>query len=195
MSYSDTKTVKKEFLNFFKIILTLHLTLLGAKLFAADGVGAKAGGVFGYSVPDADNVNPHRMTGIKGSAYVMPSVLSVGVYSFRTSDEEGTGAERFDYSLHGLEGDVHLGDGNMFVGLRYGISKIKAIRGGENVIFSPYHFGLVSGYDYPLFSWLLVGFEGSYLFVKGTNTEQNNVSYDLDHLAILNFLATLQIRL
>jgi hypothetical protein len=87
------------------------------------------------------------------------------------------------------------GTGDTYFGVRFGLAKVKTDESGVDVIFSPYHYGIVAGYDYLLASWLAIGFEGSYLFVDGSNTTTSGTQYEEDDFSTVHFLVTLQLRL
>lgn len=176
------------------------LILLAIALFAALpawGQGSQAGVVYGLSVPDAENTNPYMMVGFKGSARLAP-YFSTGGYYFQ-SDKQGapSATEKFRYSIAGVEAIYHLvnGSGDTYFGVRAGITKIKTNPNLIDSTFSPYHFGIVTGYDYLLYSWLAIGFEGSYLHVERGKTIQNGATIQQDSFNIMSFLASIQIRL
>lgn len=179
------------------VVLSLVLaSVIGGSAMAADR-GAQAGFLYGYSVPDAPNTAPFTLFGVKGSAFLHP-MFSTGGY-FLTSDKQGAPSEteKFRYSLHGVDATLHLpgGGGDTYVGLRVGITKVKTNPGGTDAVFSPYHYGIATGYDYPLFTFLVIGFEGSYLHVQNGKTTQNGTSILYDSFNVMSFLITAQISL
>lgn len=177
---------------FFFLSLAIALISLPAW-----GQGSQAGVVYGLSVPDAKNTNPYMMIGFKGAARLAPW-FSTGGYYYQ-SDKQGAPNEenKFRYSLAGVESIYHTAanSGDIWFGVRAGITKIKSNPNGEDVTFSPYHLGIVTGYDYPLWSWLAIGFEGSYLHVQRGKTLQNGTTVLQDSFNIMSFLASIQIRL
>jgi hypothetical protein len=173
----------------------LSTILYNSSAFAAEG-GSQVGVLYGYSVPDADSVNPHTMFGVKGSMNVAAN-FGIGGYFLDSGESEGTGATSFDYTLHGAEAILNLGggSGNTFISFRVGLSKVRTTVNGNDCIFSPYHYGFASGYDHALYSWLTVGFEGSFLYVQDSTLFKNGTNNDLDSFGMINFLATLQLKL
>ncbi len=163
----------------------------------ADGSNANFGIVYGSSVADADNTTPYWMSGVKGSAYVYPSISVGGYYYYSDRSGEPSSAQKFKYSLHGVDAAYHLpsGPGEVFFSLRGGFSKVETITSGTQVTFSPYHLGFATGYDYLLMPWCSVGFEGSLLHLKKSNTSAGGVSYKHDDFNVINFLVTLQFRM
>lgn len=163
---------------------------------AQEGGGSQFGVLYGFSVPDADNSNPHKMFGVKGTANIT-SNFSIGGYYYTAGQELGTGGQNFDYSLHGLEAALQLpgGNGATFVAFRAGITKVKTDMFGPAVIFSPYHYGIASGYNYSVASWFTLGFEGSFLYAEQSTTTTNNTPYELDSFSVLSFLVSMQFRL
>jgi hypothetical protein len=184
---------------FFLFSLSLVITLgigLNQKAEAAEGGGAQFGMLWGLSVPDAENTNPHRLFGVKGSTRIT-SLFGLGGYYLDAGAERGTGGIPFDYSLHGVEAVFHLGSdtGDTYIGMRFGLSKVRTDVNSQDVLLSPYHYGFIAGYDYGLTSWLGIGFEGSLLHLESSNTMKNGVSYDHEGFSIINFLVSLQFRL
>lgn len=181
---------------FSLLSLALALVSVAHPASAADR-GAQAGVMFGYSVPDAPNTAPYTLFGVKGSAFIVP-MFSTGGY-FLTSDKQGAPSEteKFRYSLHGVEATVHLpgGSGDTFIGLRVGITKVKTNPNGVDATFSPYHYGIATGYDFSLFSFFTLGFEGSYIHVQNGKTPQNGTSIHQDSFNIMSFLVTAQFSL
>ncbi|MCB0350272.1 MAG: hypothetical protein KDD38_03755 [Bdellovibrionales bacterium] len=164
---------------------------------AQDIGGSQFGILYGFSVPDSDNSNPHRMYGAKGIAFISPS-MTIGGYYFLTGSEQGSGGgEQFDYSLHGLEAALQIpgSAGTTFVGFRAGIAKVSTDTFGTPVIFSPYHYGFASGYNYNVATWFTVGFEGSFLYAEKSSTTKASVPYELESFSVLTFLLSLQFRL
>lgn len=178
------------------LILSIIGALSGPGLHAAEP-GAQFGLLYGLSVPDAQNTNHFMMFGVKGSGQLSPT-YSAGGY-FLASDKQGapSAEEKFRYALVGIEGAYHVpgNTGDMYIGLRMGITKVSTNPNGRDATFSPYHYGVVTGYDYKLFYNVIVGFEGSYLHVQRGKSPQNGVSILIDSFSILNFLATVQFRL
>lgn len=163
---------------------------------AESGSGSQFGAIYGLSVADAQNTNPHILTGFKGAA-LLTANFSLGGYYMYTGKEYGSGSEKFDYVLQGLEGAFHIpsGGGDTFFGVRVGLSKFNTKPTGVDVIFSPYHYGVAAGYDYVLSSWLTFGFEGSYLYVEKSHATKNSVRYDQESIGMINFLVALQFKL
>lgn len=157
---------------------------------------AYVGFLYGLSVPDAESANPHHFSGIVGSTSLTP-LMSLGGYYLQSSSEQGKGGRNFDYSIHGLEGALHrktnLGD--TFYGIRVGLSKVRTKENGQETIFSPYHYGVVAGHDRFIYSWLVLGFEGSFLqFQKSENGSGNNRVIE-DQFNIIAFMASIKFRL
>ena len=191
---SDTITVKKGISIFLQLLFILLVSCLSVEGWAeGESTGSQAGILFGYSVPDAQNSNPHRLFGVKGSASFSPN-LRMGGYYYVSGTEVGTAAVKFDYSLHGIEGILRLADGS-YLGLRAGITKVRTAPSGKNVIFSPYHYGAAIGYDYALTSWVSMGYEGSFVYVEKSNTTSGGTYYSQEDFSVLSFLITLQFRL
>ncbi len=182
------------------LILTysaLAAILLAASAAHADGKGSQAGIVWGYSVPDAENTRQYKIFGVKGSAFILPT-FSAGGYFF-SSDESGepSSTEKFRYSLHGVQSAIHLpaSGGDTFVALRVGLTKVTATVNATDLTFSPYHYGIATGYDYYIGTMLSLGFEGSYLHVQRSRTTSATGPVNFDSFNVINFLITAQVRL
>jgi len=175
----------------------LIILVTAAVSHTAWGQGSQAGLVYGLSVPDARNTDAYMMFGVKGSARLTPTFSTGGYYM--TSDKQGqpSSTEKFRYSIAGVHATYHMvqGQGDTHFGLRAGITKCKTNPNGIDATFSPYHFGIATGYDYVVSSWLSLGFEGSYLHVQRGKTTQNGATILQDSFNIMSFLATLEFRL
>ena len=75
-----------------------------------------------------------------------------------------------------------------------GITKIETNPNGSNVTFSPYHYGIATGYEYKLMERIVLGFEGSYIHVQRGKTTQNGATILQDSFNIMSFLGTLQFK-
>ena len=179
-------------------ILTALVLVWGTSFeaFAADK-GSQFGILWGLSVPDADNTNTFHLFGVKGASFITP-LLSVGGY-YMASDKTGevSSVEKFRYTMTGIEGAYHIpaAAGDTFIALRIGITKLKESPNGADATFSPYHYGLASGYDYYFNSFLSLGFEGSYIHCLPNRTTVNGVEINANSFNIINFLISLQLRI
>ena len=153
--------------------------------------GAKVGLMMGYSVPDADNTKPRRNWGAVGSA-MLGAKFSIDGYYLVADKQTGTSAREFKYSTHGLGVTYHTvaGKGDTFFGLRAGLSKVETNQSGVDVVFSPYHWGIASGYDYKIWKALTLGFQGSLLLFDDSDTSVNGTNYTEDQFRTINFSVT-----
>jgi hypothetical protein len=192
---SDTFTMGR--IPHLKWMIVLSLLISSAPAAWADGIGSQFGLVYGLSVPDAQNTKTYRMWGIKGESFIGPA-LSLGGYYY-ASDQGGEIAAvgKFRYTLTGAEMAYHIPNqgGDTFVGFRIGVTKLESTQAGTDLVFSPYHYGFALGYDYPLTSHFVVGFEGSYLHALPGRTEYGGVIYNEDSFSIISFLISMQFRL
>ncbi|OQW47911.1 MAG: hypothetical protein A4S09_14020 [Proteobacteria bacterium SG_bin7] len=184
----------RKIFNFAVIFFALALSAQAH----AEGSSAQFGIVGGYSVPDAENTNPHQLYGVKGSANVSGG-LGLGGYYLLTGSAEGAsgGNTRWDYSLHGVELNYTLsgGKGTTYLAFRVGLSKVNTTQSSVDLLFSPYHYGFVVGYDYPVLGAFNIGFEGSYLRIENSSTTLSGTSYLIDKSNIMNFLVSFSFRL
>lgn len=164
--------------------------------FAAEK-GAQFGMVWGLSVTDADNTNAFQLTGVKGSAYITPSISLGGYYFLSDSSGQPSATDKFTYGLQGMQAAymIPASNGETSIGLRVGLTKIKQSPNGTDITYSPYHYGIAVGYDYALYSWMAVGFEGSFLHVMDGKTTLNSTVYQRDAFNIISFLIAIQFRI
>lgn len=180
-----------------KVLLTiLAFVLIPLVGFADDGGGAKIGLAYGFTVPDADNTNPRQMWGLVGSSMISPKI-SLGGYYLVSDKEQGGGAggRDFKFSVHGLSLTYNepQGNGVAYFGMKLGLSKLETKNTlGESVILSPYHYGVVLGYDYSLWSWMSFGFEGNYLHFEDSDITINGNSYVEGKFNAISFLMSLK---
>lgn len=150
------------------------------------------------SVPDAENTRPYKLFGAKGSATVTPTFSVGGYYLVSDKSGEPSAEDQFRYSLHGIQVAYHLTGnvGDTFVALRLGLTKVKGTPEQDvSVTYSPYHYGVATGYDFYITSWASIGFEGSYLHAQRGKTSYEGTTYRLDSFNIISFLISIQIRL
>jgi hypothetical protein len=187
---------KRRFIYFKLLTLALIIFTSARQAFAAEGGGGSQVGIlYGLSVPDVANVNPHEFYGVKGSTYLV-STFSLGGYYFMSNHTQGHNGIDFDYQMSGIEGAYHIpnGGGDTYFGFRGGITKIAASPSGQDVLYSPWHYGVVVGYDYDVASWLALGFEGSFTHVEASSTTVSGTSYTQDKWSMINFLVNLSFR-
>lgn len=177
-------------------IVILILTSSNLVLAQNNSGGAKAGLIYGYNVPDADNTKPHRAWGLTGSAMISANI-SFGGYYILADKQEGTGGRQFETSLHGLSlsHNIPASNGVTFMGIRAGISKLETtdVASGDELIYSPYHWGIAAGYDHKVASFLSIGFEGSYLIFDDSETSTNGATYTEDSFRSIMFAVSTKI--
>lgn len=182
-----------------KILFLSLLSLIGtwSSLASAGDKASQFGVLWGLSVPDADNTNTFHVFGVKGQAFLAP-VFTAGGY-YLTSDKAGeTGSlGKFRYTLTGIEAAYHIpsAQGDTSLAFRVGMTKLQRLAAGSDITYSPYHYGIATGYDYFVTGFLSFGFEGSYLHMLPNRTNLNGVDYNQPAFNIINFLITLQMRL
>src|SRR5690606_34173823 len=97
---------------------------------------------------------------------------------------------KFRYSVSGVHATAHIpnGSGDTFVGVRIGITKVNRNPNGIDATFSPYHYGVGTGYDYHVAPYFSIGFEGSYLHVQPGRTTQTGKIVEMDSVNIMGFM-------
>ena len=195
MFKSDTVPVKR--VNGFSIFAFVILSVAAFSAGAADK-GSQFGVVWGLSVPDADNTNTFNLFGVKGAAIISPQFSTGGYYLTSNKAGELSDTQKFRYSLTGVQAAYHMpaSGGDTFFALRIGMTKLqKNISPSLEGTFSPYHYGIATGYDYYLGESFSMGFEGSYLHVLPGRTNISGTDHNQDSFNIINFLISLQLRL
>lgn len=147
---------------------------------------AWVGGIFGLAVPNADDTTSRAIYGLTGGAKI-GSELGVGVYYLTSQkDEDLTGGVKgkFDFDLYGVELAYHFeGEAKgVYLGGRLGTSKVRVGTPLGNVSTSPFHWGLVAGYNHMIGDHFSIGGEANFMSVA----EADNIK----SFNTLNFLAT-----
>ena len=180
-------------MSFNKIIVTFFLVFLFSQsAFSQNSSGGYANLALGLTVPDAANTRPHGLSGIMGGSSLTDK-FSLGGYHLISSNEDGPNNGKFSFTLTGLETRllIQTGEKNVFVALRAGIAKVNSVDSGTPIIFSPYHYGIVSGYSFKVFSMMSMGIEGSYLSVSSSETTNGGSTLSLKSFHTISFLATI----
>jgi hypothetical protein len=195
--HSDTVIVKRLLGTATFTALLLSFALGAREGFAQSNAPASQFGlVMGYSVPDAENTKPFQLYGVKGAAFLSPIFSFGGYYLLSDTSGQPSSSDKFSYSLHGIEAAYHFGgtNGDTFTGVRIGLTKVHQTPEGQNVTFSPYHWGVVSGHDFHVLSWLSLGFEGSYIHAQRGRTSVGTDRFERKSFNIISFLLTAQFR-
>lgn len=176
------------------IAIAILFSSIGIAVHAQEASGARAGLIYGFSVPDSDNTKPRNIWGVTGSTMVSKT-WSMGGYYLLADKEVGTGGRQFEYSIHGLSLEYHtfVGKGDTFYGAKAGLTKITTNSSGTEVIFSPYHMGFSAGYDYNVTPWFCMGFEGNYLHYYASETSVSGTTYQEDSFNTISFVISTKI--
>jgi hypothetical protein len=180
----------------FGSLILAAILMTGAQA-SADGKGSQFGFMYGHSVPDAENTNPYILAGVKGEAFFLPTLSAGGYYLVSDGSGEPSVLDKFRYSIHGVQTAFHMAasGGDTWVALRVGLTKVKKTVNSEDVTFSPYHYGIATGYDYHLGQYFSLGFEGSYMHAQRGRTTQSGTSVNLDSFNFISFMISAQLRL
>jgi len=150
--------------------------------------------VYGLSVPDSENTRTHTLYGVNAGAYLMQT-FTIGGYHYISNTQKGPNSGNFNFSLTGLEGRYYLatGEKQVFMSLRAGVSKLNNTINGEGVIFSPYHWGVASGYSTNIWRRLGLGIEGSFLSFGRSKTTNSGTLHEFKPFHAISFLAVLSL--
>lgn len=176
-------------INKSKLLIALTaLTIAIPSISHADPRGW-VGGLFGLSIPNADNTTSRPIYGITGGAK-LGSDFGIGAYYLTSTKEEDVlgGKTKFDYDLYGIEGAIHFeGEANgVYLGGRVGTSKLKVGSGVLQVTTSPMHYGLVAGYNHMLGDNFSLGGEANFFSIP----ESSSSGVTIDGFTMLNFIAS-----
>jgi hypothetical protein len=179
------------------LVATILLLAWGPVAQAAAG-GEKAlwmGGAGGLMVPNKSGTSARSILGISAGAK-LGTEFGLGAYYFASKKEEGGVIGKFDNDFYGVEGSYHFeGEARgAYFGLRLGITKMDFGTTPNQVSASPFHIGLIAGYNHWLTDFLSIGGDiGIYSISKGEATSQATGStVTVDGYSSLNFLATLK---
>lgn len=168
----------RQFLIAAIAILTLGLA---TPAHAAEIPHAWVGGLFGLSVPNADNTSSRGMYGITLGAKLGDNLGLGGYYMSSQKDESIIG--KFNYDLFGVQLSFHF-DGDAtgaWFGGRIGTSKVNTTSGS----YSPMNLGAVGGYDYLLAEHISLGGEVNWMSISSASPQAG--------FSTLNFLAALKL--
>lgn len=146
------------------------------------------GGLFGVAIPNADDTSARTIYGATGGAK-LGSELGIGGYYLTSQKEEDVRGikSQFDVDLYGVELAYHFeGEAaGAYMGGRLGTSKVRVGPSGQTSSTSPFHWGLVAGYNYMLGERFSLGGEANFMSVSS--------STNVDSFSLLNFMATAKV--
>lgn len=193
--------LKSSRLRVFTLVLVLAFDFVLPMTLVSRADAAESawvGGLFGLAVPNATDTTARAMYGITGGAKV-GSDFGFGVYYLTSPKDESVGgvSSKFDFDLYGIEGAVHFeGEAKgVYLGGRLGTSKVTTGASGGTLSTSPFHFGLLAGYNHMLGDRLSLGGEANFFSVaKSEGTPSGAVlTRTIDSFTILSFLATIKV--
>ena len=146
------------------------------------------GGAFGLTVPNADNSTARPIYGLTAGAK-LGTEYGLGVYYFSSQKKETPG--NFNYDLYGIEFGYHFeGDARgVYFGGRVGTSKLRRDTATTTASPSPFHFGVMAGYNYFLGDHFSIGADASFMSVASASDSGNPVS----SFTMLNFMGTAKV--
>ncbi len=172
-----------------KIFLLLGASSFAGPALAQEGSSASIGLIYGVSVPDASDTTARYLGGLTGSVR-LASNFTLGGYFVSSAGPQEPGGRNFNYSIHGLRALYQMG--GTYFGLMGGLTKVKTVQDDVSLIFSPYHYGILSGHDFPLWNWISIGFDGFLIKVENSNTTIGATRYHEDPFNIIGFSGTLK---
>ncbi len=163
-------------------------------LAAVDGSEAAlwVGGSGGVFVPNKSGTSARSQLGLTVGAKI-GSELAIGGYYSTSQKAEGAPHGQFDVAFYGIEGSYHFeGEARgAYFGARIGITKMDFGLSPNEVTASPFHVGLIGGYNHWLSRSVSVGGDlGFYSVSKGEATSRAGVTSTVDSFTALSFLAT-----
>lgn len=173
-------------------VTVLLSTLIAAPAFALPDKMGWAGGLFGLSVPNADNSSARSIYGVTVGGK-LGDEYGIGGYYLTSKKDEDVNSQKsaFDYDLFGIEATYHFeGEAaGAFFGARLGTSKVK----GGALSTSPLNYGAVVGVDKLLGELLSIGAELSWMGVQSSSGTVNGQSATIPAFSMLNFLVSLKL--
>jgi hypothetical protein len=127
---------------------------------------------------------------------MLGSELAFGAYYFASRKDEAGTQGKFDLEFYGVEGTFHFeGEAKgAYFGGRLGLSKMAYGLEPNQVSASPFHIGVIGGYNYWLAKSLSIGGEiGLYSVTKAEATSLSGTTVAVDRFSVLNFLATIKL--
>ena len=151
------------------------------------------GGLFGLAVPSLSGTNARMEWGLTAGAKI-GSEIGVAGYYLTNSKDEGGSVGTFGVDLYGVQASYHFeGEAKgAFFGARLGLSKVTQSVSGSSFSTSPYHWGVVGGYDYFLGESLSLGAEASFISVGQADATVSGASIKSDAFNVLSFLAAVK---
>lgn len=164
-------------------------------LAAADGEKALwVGGAAGVLVPTKSSTTVRGAYGATIGAKI-GTEFGLGAYYFTSPKDEGAPVGKFDLNFYGVEGTYHFeGEAKgAYFGIRLGVTKIDIGSGASAVSSSPFHIGVVGGYNHWISDSISIGGDVSaYSVSKGDATALSGVTTSIDAFSALSFLGTLK---
>jgi hypothetical protein len=152
------------------------------------------GGLFGLSVPNYDSTTARTAYGVTAGAKI-GSDFGVGGYFISSANNETIAGQSkaFNYDFYGVEGALHFeGEAKgVYLGGRLGTSKVKL----GDLTTSPFHWGLVAGYNHMLTNNLSLGGEGSFMSVSESSGTVEGIAatQTIKAFTTLGFLASVKL--
>lgn len=151
------------------------------------------GGLFGLSIPNYENTTSRTAFGITGGAKLGSEWGFGGYYLTSSKDDEGA-TGRFAYDLYGVEFAYHFeGEAaGVYMGGRFGTSKMTAGPTGSQVSTSPLNYGAVVGYNHFLSDNLSLGGEVNFFSIPESSATPagSTTAVTVKGFTMLNFLAS-----
>lgn len=169
-------------------LTALVLALSIPNLAKADPAGW-VGGLFGLSIPNANNTTSRGAFGITGGAK-LGSEWGIGGY-YLTSSKDETGG-KFGYDLYGVEFAYHFeGEAaGVYLGGRVGTSKLTSSAAGTDFTTSPLNYGAVAGFNHFLGERVSLGGELNFFSIPESSTTVGATTSTIAGFTMLNFLAS-----
>jgi hypothetical protein len=172
----------------------LFLNVAQAKVSSSDPAGW-AGGLFGVSVPNADNTTSRSIYGLTAGAKIGSDLGIGGYYMSSSKDETVAGvSSKFAYDLYGVEVGMHFeGEAKgAYFGGRLGTSKVTASVAGASISTSPFHWGAFVGYNHMIGGNFSLGGDVNFFSLAQSSATPlgSTTSQTINAFNVLNFMAS-----
>jgi hypothetical protein len=173
------------------LFLSLFSTFASA---AAEGEQALwVGGAAGALVPTKSSTTARGAFGATVGAKI-GTEFGFGGYYFTSPKDEGSTQGKFDLNFYGVEGTYHFeGEAKgAYFGIRLGITKIDSGTGSSAISVSPFHVGVVGGYNHWLTDSISLGGDVTVYSVSKGDATVSGGTVSVDSFSALSFLGTLK---
>ena len=176
-------------------LFAVALALAPSRAIAVPDQSGFIGGMGGIFVPSSSGTSARPGFGLIAGAKLGSELGLAGYYMTNSQDETQSGVKsRFGYDLYGVQASYHFeGEAQgAYFGLRLGLSKVSQAVLSQGVSSSPYHVGVVAGYDHMIWDLFSLGGEISYISIGQADVTVSGQNLKTDSFNSLNLLGSVK---